>query len=428
MRTLHGSRCFRMKRVRVIILCSLPSRSLMSLLNIPHWSFPQVLSSSTCSRSRPWASTSSMGRSFREKPCEPARWSGMSGRMANPAPNTVYEPNQLLQLHGHTAHADPPPKQPPRFPVPGRRFRDLHHRSRRCAALSSKQTAASRVPSTFGPSLWKQMAGPVSGRPGLQEAGALADRESVATTIFSSQSKGKSDRDQNVVHSSRDRENLQKIIERKFDSAVRGEMMAQQKLYDAEARNWEKKNSDIAFQEINQEVESQRFQPHQASRWADQAQRGFVRVENFQEIHARDCREIVEMRSTCYEEADRARQARSDELWRLFMQQEWNPTTVSLMMAQIRELQNKVNSLSDARASHDPESGRSSGATHVSDRTFTILSPVTFPRCDSGLPSDTLNGKVLQDTFLNDYLLEKDKPLQSSTIQRIWHPLLWNWG
>ena len=36
MRTLHGSRCFRVKRVRVIVLCSLPSRFLMSLLSIAH--------------------------------------------------------------------------------------------------------------------------------------------------------------------------------------------------------------------------------------------------------------------------------------------------------------------------------------------------------------------------------------------------------
>ena len=51
--------------------------------------------------------------------------------------------------------------------------------------------------------------------------------------------------------------------------------MAQQKLYEPEAgieaRNWEKRNSDIAFQEINQEFESQRFQLHQAGRWAYQA-------------------------------------------------------------------------------------------------------------------------------------------------------------
>ena len=53
--------------------------------------------------------------------------------------------------------------------------------------------------------------------------------------------------------------------------------MAQQKLHEAEAeveaRNWEKQGQDIASQEINQEFESQRFQLHQASRWAEQAQK-----------------------------------------------------------------------------------------------------------------------------------------------------------
>ena len=82
----------------------------------------------------------------------------------------------------------------------------------------------------------------VSGRTGLQDIGAELDRESVAATIFSSQSKGKRDRDTNVVHSLKDRENLQKILERKLDSAVRGERVTQQKLYEAEAevetRNW----------------------------------------------------------------------------------------------------------------------------------------------------------------------------------------------
>ena len=77
------------------------------------------------------------------------------------------------------------------------------------------------------------------------------DRESVATTIFSSQSKGKRDRDTSVVHSLKDRKNLHKVLERKVDSAVRGEIMAPQKLYEAEAeveaRNREKRNSDFSF-------------------------------------------------------------------------------------------------------------------------------------------------------------------------------------
>ena len=50
---------------------------------------------------------------------------------------------------------------------------------------------------------------------------AELNRESVATTRFSSES--------------RDRENLQKILERKVDLAVRGEREAQQKMYQAEA-------------------------------------------------------------------------------------------------------------------------------------------------------------------------------------------------
>ena len=127
--------------------------------------------------------------------------------------------------------------------------------------------------------------------------------------------------------------------------------MAQRKLSEAEAeaaRHWEKRNSDFAFQEINQELESQRFQLNHASRRADQAQRdkssfcGELESSNrlFQENHARDCQEIEDLRSICCGEANRARQARSDEL---SMQQERNLTTVSQMMAQIRELQNKVN-------------------------------------------------------------------------------------
>ena len=71
-----------------------------------------------------------------------------------------------------------------------------------------------------------------------------------------------------------------------------------------------------------------------------------MRSRLFHENHARDCQEIEELRSICCEEADRARQARSDEL---SVQQERNPTTVSQMMAKIRELQNNVNSLSDVR-------------------------------------------------------------------------------
>ena len=61
------------------------------------------------------------------------------------------------------------------------------------------------------------MAGHVSGRTGLQETLAVLDTEPVATTIFSSHTKGKRDRDTNVVHSLKDGENHQKILARKVE-------------------------------------------------------------------------------------------------------------------------------------------------------------------------------------------------------------------
>ena len=183
--------------------------------------------------------------------------------------------------------------------------------------------------------------------------------ENLLFQLFSdSQKRRERGRDQNVVHSLRDRENLHKIFERKVDLAVRGERMVQQKFHEAEAeveaRNWEKRNSDTAFEKINQEFESQRFQLHQASRWADQAQRDKtslygeleLRTRLFQEDYARYCQESEELMRNCCAETDRARQARIDEF---SMHQERNPTTVSQMMAQIWDLQNNVHSLSDAR-------------------------------------------------------------------------------
>ena len=100
------------------------------------------------------------------------------------------------------------------------------------------------------------------------------------------------------------------------------------------------------------------------------------------------CREVEELRRKCCEEIEETRRARSEEL---YLQQRRNPTTVSQMMAHIRDLQNKVNSMSDAREFHVPEPGSSSGATHVPDPDSTILSSRTLPRCNFGLPRNTHN-------------------------------------
>ena len=95
----------------------------------------------------------------------------------------------------------------------------------------------------------------MSSRSGHQETEVELDRESVAT-----QSRVKRDQELNFVHALRDRDNLQKIHERKVDLAIPGEKEAQQKLYQAEAeieaKNREKRNRDHSFQEIDQEFES----------------------------------------------------------------------------------------------------------------------------------------------------------------------------
>ena len=77
------------------------------------------------------------------------------------------------------------------------------------------------------------------------------DLETVVSSLFGSVSKVKRDRDQHVVQTLRDKQNLHKILVRKTDLVVRGEELAQKRLYEAEAdvevKHWEKKNSDGAL-------------------------------------------------------------------------------------------------------------------------------------------------------------------------------------
>ena len=98
-----------------------------------------------------------------------------------------------------------------------------------------------------------------------------------------------------------------------------------------------------------------------------------MRNKLFQESRTRNCQEIEELRRICCEETDRARQIRIDE-WS--MQQDRIPTTVSLLLTQIQDLQNKVNSLADAREFYDPETAASSsGAFYVPSQPFIIRAP-----------------------------------------------------
>ena len=143
-----------MKRVCVIILCSLPSLSLMSLLNIPH----------------PWEEASG------KTPESPLAGVGcLAGWL-------THLQTQVLIRTPHTSEVTWTLHTPIYLS-------DSHH-DFQCqddaAVISStdpegsprsgesKQTAACRVPSMFGPSsLWKQGACHVSGRPGPRKLGQL---------------------------------------------------------------------------------------------------------------------------------------------------------------------------------------------------------------------------------------------------------------
>ena len=83
------------------------------------------------------------------------------------------------------------------------------------------------------------------------------------------------------------------------------------------------------------------------------------------------------------------------------MHQERNPTTVSQLLAQIRELQNNVNSLSDARE------------FHIMNQGAALERPTFPPSRDSGLPHDTRNGTGIPGNVFESFLaLAQDIPLE----------------
>ena len=187
------------------------------------------------------------------------------------------------------------------------------------------------------------------------------------------------------------KEKLHVYLEQKADLAAREECAAQRRLSEAESdmeiRKWEERSSDMALHETNRELESERLDLYQAHQWADQAQREKInlcdqlemRNRLFNESRARNCQEIEELRRYVAEKKDWARQLKIDQL---SMQQKGNPSTVSQLLTQIPDLQDKANSFSAAWEFYDPDTASSSGAIPI---------PREVRNRDSGLPRDTRN-------------------------------------
>ena len=221
-------------------------------------SFQSYLHLPTCPISQTSATTTSFGGSG-NYPFASARWIGMSSRMTNPTLNKGSEPNFYSYLNEeHTTinffdsfqcrdDATTPSFQLPRSKssLLGSIQQEQTNRSSQSSHQCESLTTAAWV--------WQSCEHTI---------GTDVDWASVDPTIFSLQSEGRRDRGQNGVHSLRDRENLPKNLERKVDSAVRGENGLAKTV-----RSWSwgetlgKTNSDFASQEmklIKQEVKNYR--------------------------------------------------------------------------------------------------------------------------------------------------------------------------
>ena len=351
------------------------------------------------------------------------------------------QPLQLLQLHGHGAHADPPPRQPTRFPVPRQHYRDLHHRSRGFAALRSiqQQQASKQLQAEFpqcsdlqaSGNRWQVMCQVVQAS---RKLGRFRTKNLSQRTIFSSQSKGKRDRDMNIVHSlKRQSKSPKHLPERKVDSAVRGAIMAQRKVHGAEAeveaRNWEMRNSDCCF--FKRSITNLDLNDFSYTKQVD----GQIRLRetrlacmenwNWEIGSSTKILQVIATKLKNWEEFVAKKQVEQDkrDLLKLSLQQERNLddresndgsdsgiTEQSEFLVRCKRIFTILNQEAALERSHVP------------GKTSTILGPRTFPRCNSGLPGDTLNGTgIAGNVFSNDHLLKKDCLLRSSAIQRIWH-------
>ena len=338
---------------------------------------------------------------IRLNPCATPLWGGPSGHLADPTPNTGYGPKFCIDVSSEHTPINLPSRNmgfQQEYDTTITASEDLNLRRHSGASSSSQHTAASTVPTllklgSFGTGLTKVSADcdSFASRTSIKETCAGVDRETVVSSLFGSVSKGRRDRDQNVVQTLREGQNLHKLLERKAEVAVRGEKKAQQRL-----RSWGRRGGQTLGKEKfwygflwDQSgvriptITTTTFSYIKRSRWADQAQRDKNQacMKNWhwgkgssEEDHARKCQELQEFteNSVAKKQIEQDK-ARTDEL---SLHQDSNPTTVTQLLTQIRDLQNKVNSSSDANEFYDPETASSSGATHVPESNrLTILSP-----------------------------------------------------
>ena len=211
-------------------------------------------------------------------------------------------------------------------------------------------------------------------------AGHVSDQASkklwqFRTEIFSSVAREQKSRHKRCAFAERQRTSP-KILERKVDSAVRREMMAQRKLYEAEtedeARN---RNSDIA---CHGSIKRLNLNDFNYNKQVD----GQIRLKEIKSVCMKNWNwEIGSSKKIMQKNVKKLINWEEFVAKKLIEHDKRDQTNclcikrgILRMLTQIQDLQNNVNSLSDARELYDPESRSNSRATHVPDRTSTVLS------------------------------------------------------
>ena len=195
------------------------------MLNVLWTPFPPILSSLTASLTPSAASPTPLTRIWLN-PCATPLWSGPSGHLADPTPNTGYEPKFCIDVSSeHTPINLPTRKSSFQLEwCDNRRFGDLNFPRHTGASSSSRHTEASTVPtSSVGTSFRKLVADydSVVSQTSSRKLAADVDHATIVPSVFESASRRKRDRDQNDVHSLKDRQNLQNILARKAELAAR---------------------------------------------------------------------------------------------------------------------------------------------------------------------------------------------------------------
>ena len=261
----------------------------------------------------------------------------------------------------------------------------------------------------------------VGGRNGSRETGANLDRI-CCFNPFQVWSKGKRDRDQKRCAVAETKKSPQNPWTESWFSRAKRENGSAKNVW-SRGRSWGEKfwRREILTSLLNRSNRSLNLNDFRYIKQVDGQSRlkeikislyGEFELRNglFQENHARDCQEIEEMRKLCCEETDRARQAKLDAL---SMPHEMNPTTVSQLLTQILDLQNKflvwenVTILKQRAALEHP-------TFPFNSLPFWVPEPCLASILDCRMIHGIL--WVLQETFLNDHLFKKYDPPKSSPI------------